>query len=450
MHKLLTVFLLFTSLSLLAEEPARDDFAGGFTVNTDDSAAIYRVPIPEKIYQTVTRNDLGDIRVFNASNEIVPHAIRKQKISRKLNTVKTELPFFPLLGEVQQQDITLGDDGSIQKIIFKDGNIEKIIFNVKDFPVENGDINQYLVDLGAIRQQVDALEFEMTDASATYIRHATIEVSQDLNSWSPLVTNAALSKLDYGGHTSSKARYLRFSWREPADGIQIKTIRATLLQSVTTSAQKTWTTVTGQRDAKDRSIYDFDSGGVYPIEQVEIILPDPNTLIQATLKSRNDEKANWSRRTGGLFYNLNIKNTDIVRGPVNIAQTKDRYWRLLVKTEDGIGSKMPQLRFAWYPNEIYFLARGQGPFTIAYGNANVEAPGQPIDALMRALSGKQQDELVKTAMAGKEIALKGEAALQPDMNIPWQRILLWGVLVIGVLIIASMAIRLFRQMPGQQ
>jgi len=197
---------------------------------------------------------------------------------------------------------------------------------------------------------------------------------------------------------------------------------------------------------KGRKIYDFDTGGVFPIEQVNILLPEDNSLIEATLKSRKNGKDDWRVRDTGLFYHLNMKDTHLERGPVTIGHTTDRYWRLEVKNEDGMGSTPPQMKFAWEADELYFLARGKGPFTLAYGNADAEAPGKPVDALMRALSDDQQSELITAAALGRPIALKGEDALKTGMKIHWQRILLWSVLVIGVLVIATITLRLFKQM----
>jgi len=179
---------------------------------------------------------------------------------------------------------------------------------------------------------------------------------------------------------------------------------------------------------------------------VNIVLSEENSLIEGTLKSRNDDKGAWHVHETGLFYHLSMKGTHLDRGPVPVRPTTDRYWRLEVKNEDGLGSVPLQMSFAWVPNEIYFLARGQGPYILAYGNADAETPGKPVDALMHALSDDQQSGLLTTATLGESIALKGKDALRPGLKIHWQRILLWSVLVIGVLIIAVITLRLSKQM----
>lgn len=448
MKKLLTSLLLLP-LTVLAAEPALEDFAGGFEISTDGSTAIYRVPIPAEVYDTVTRADLGDVRIFNQDKQPIPFAIRRPDDRKTASTAWIEVPLFPLSGESgtsdhDKLDITVRADGAIVEI--RSGGAA---------PVPEGAVRRYLMDLSGVQSNVDALEFTVISGEANYLKRAQLEASDDLNYWSPLVQNATLSSLQYAGHdlvknridlTGIKPKYLRFTWQDEIRQIRIEGVRA-VLNTVSMRRERTWSTVTGVRTEEEgRPVYSFDTGGVFPVEQVNVILPEDNTLIEGTLKSRNNEKVDWRIRESGLFYHLAMKGTHLDRGAFTVQPTTDRYWRLEVKNEDGLGSVPLQMSYAWVPNEIYFLARGRGPFILAYGNADAAAPGKPVDALMHALSDDQQSELITTAALGKPVELRGKDALKPGMKIPWQRILLWSVLVIGVLVIAIITLRLVKQM----
>lgn len=65
----ISCLLFFTSMAVaaiaIADEPGIEQFAKGYELKTDGSAAIYKLNLPESIYQTTVRKDLGDIRVFN-------------------------------------------------------------------------------------------------------------------------------------------------------------------------------------------------------------------------------------------------------------------------------------------------------------------------------------------------------------------------------------------------
>ncbi|HSR61784.1 MAG TPA: DUF3999 domain-containing protein [Gammaproteobacteria bacterium] len=425
-----------------------EEFAYGFIIDTDGSAAIYKVALPEKIYRTVTRDDLGDIRVFNNSGRHVPHAIRRQETRQTEESIRVKLPFFPLHGDLDSESIRIGEDGTIQQIK-PEGN---------GFVTESANIASYLIDLSKLDKTVDELEIDLVGKEGGYIKRAHLESSNDLQKWQTVTANAVLSDLDYGDHTltkniielpNRKFQYLRFTWWDQGHGLQIKSVKA-LLKTINTQKEHHRGIVEGVQSKKDDKIYEFNTGGVFPIEQVDIILPEDNTLIEGTLKSRDNPEAEWRTHYSGVFYSLNMRGSKVDSGGTSVKRTTDRYWQLETKTDGGIGPEPPKLEFAWLSNDLYFLARGQGPFTLAYGNAAAEAPGRPIDALMRVLSDNQQASLIEAATLGEAVTLKGEEALVPRRVIPSERILLWAVLVIGVIVIIVMVVRLFRQMntPG--
>jgi hypothetical protein len=408
--------------------------------------------LPATVYQNVARDDLGDIRIFNSKKQRIPHAIRRQETRATEQVTRLDLPFFPLQGE---SDPSSGDDLNIN--VAENGRIINIQYKSSDTQTGQG-IERYIIDLSGVQQNIDELEFELSGNEEGYLKRLSLEASNDLNDWHTVVQNATLSELDYANHTLKKNtidldngryKYLRFIWNDDPNGLRINSIRA-MLNSITRERQKTWTTINGIRSEKDKHIIEFDTGGAFPIEEINILLPEDNTLIEAILRSHHDDEARWRTHYTGLLYKLNMKGTRLEQGPAHIRATTDRYWQLEIKDEDSIGARLPQFTFAWEPNELYFLARGDGPYTLAFGNAATGPPGKPVDAFMHVLSEDQQSEFIQLATLGNRISLKGAAALQADREIPWQRILLWSILIFGVLIVATMAFRLFRQInrPG--
>jgi hypothetical protein len=450
MKSILYPFLFFVANTVTAaDEPILADFATGYQLITNADAAIYRLLLPENVYKTAVRSDLGDIRVFNQDNQRVPHAIRRTEMKQTGDAIRINLPFFP----VHSEDNKINKNENIDFTINEDGTIIQIKTIGNELVAENAEIDSYVIDLSDIRQNVDELEFGLTGKEGGYIERASLQYSNDLNNWSTLVSNITLTELDYGNHVlrnnkiklpNKKVKYLKFSWRDHNNRIQIRSIHATL-NSVRTERERQWSVVTGKPSEEEKQIYDFDTGGLFPVDRVNIVLPEDNTLIEAVLRSRKDKETDWRLRHTGLFYNLNVKGNYLERGPISLSLTTDRFWQLEVKTEDGLGQESPRLKFAWAPDDIYFLARGQGPFKLAFGNSQADVPGRPINVLMNVLGEDQESDFIGEAILGDELMLMGEDALQSKLVIPWQRILLWGVLVTGVLIIGVMAIRLFKQ-----
>ena len=53
-----------------------NDFAYGIRVDVPADAAVAATSLPRQVYESATRKDLGDMRVFNGAGEPVPHMIR--------------------------------------------------------------------------------------------------------------------------------------------------------------------------------------------------------------------------------------------------------------------------------------------------------------------------------------------------------------------------------------
>jgi len=445
----------FTSMVVaemaIADEPELEQFAKAYELKTDGSAAIYKLNLPQSIYQTSVRNDLGDIRVFNKDKKRVPHAIRRPETNQEKEIIHLDLAFFPLHGTDNSRD---NAGTSLEFKVADDGTIIKIHSNENFSLADNADIRRYIIDTSGVKQSIDELEFELTRVESGFIKRAKLQYSDNLNNWYTLVDNFSIADLDYGSYKlhknkltlpKKKFRYLRFVWKEKPDGMQIKNISARI-NTVWTSHHRQRLAISGHLVDSEKQIYEFDLGGRFPLDRINIILPEENSLIEAEINSRNNEKSEWRRHYTGLIYNLQVKENSIESGEINIRPTTDQFWQLEVKTQDGLGDELPTLEFAWAPSELYFLARGQGPFTLAYGNGQIDPPGKPIDVLMNVLTEDQEKNLVAEAELGAEVNLMGDDALKSELVIPWRRILLWAVLIFGVLILGIMVFRLYKQM----
>jgi len=87
-YYLFFILIFVACVQAADEEPSINDYANGIELLTDEQAAIYKLLLPKQVYKSVTRSDLGDLRIFNQANEPVPHIIRQQKITGKPVTVR--------------------------------------------------------------------------------------------------------------------------------------------------------------------------------------------------------------------------------------------------------------------------------------------------------------------------------------------------------------------------
>jgi len=78
--------------------PTPQDFAYAVPLLFEGQDALYQATVPLGVYQHTVRGDLGDLRVFNAQDEVVPHMLQQPERSSTSQPVLNKLAFFPLQG----------------------------------------------------------------------------------------------------------------------------------------------------------------------------------------------------------------------------------------------------------------------------------------------------------------------------------------------------------------
>ena len=105
----------------------------------------------------------------------------------------------------------------------------------------------------------------------------------------------------------------------------------------------------------------------------------------------------------------------------------------------------PQVELIYPRYEVVFLGDGNPPYTLAWGNYE-SGPG---NGNLQGLLQMPLDEARQRSTAvtpGPRQEAGGERRLAPEAELPWQKWLLWALLVFAALITGSMAIRLYREM----
>jgi hypothetical protein len=183
--------------------------------------------------------------------------------------------------------------------------------------------------------------------------------------------------------------------------------------------------------------YRFDLGAHLPIESVNLALPEINTVVNMELWSRRNPQDPWHAVVRRQFYRVDTVDGELRNQAIDVATDSDRYWLARAAGPGGAASAKPlRLQAAWTPSDVLFLARGAGPFTLAYGSAVAPAAETDLSAVSAALA-------VMPASLGEPQALGGEARLAPPAApFPWRRVLLWAALGASVCLLAWMAYRL--------
>jgi hypothetical protein len=452
--KSLLALLLAPVLCLAAEQP--QDFAFGVPVQVDGREALYEIQLPASVYQGITRPDLGDMRVFNADGEPVPFALEPRPPQRAEKPQPIAVRYFPLYGE-QTSDL----DGLRLKVEKSGAGTVVSVKSESGEPQAKRRLLAYLVDVSALKQPYEALELDWRQDSASYATNLRVEASDDLKSWTTVVSQAPLVRVEHDGQRLEQrtvefqprsAKYLRLSWPAfaKADGAgRAEPLELTRVMvrtgDIALEPERAWKETLPETGEKPGE-YLYDLGGQFPVERIRFALPQENTIARVELLSRPDPRRDWQPATSGVIYRLTQQGHEVSSPDLAVATNTDRYWLLRVdQTGGGLGSGVPRLSAGWVPQKLVFAARGKEPFQIAYGSSKVQPAAYPIETVVPGWHSDQRPKLPQAGLLPEHL-LGGAAALHRPFNYRiWG---LWGALALGVVLLAWMAWRLSKQMQS--
>jgi len=438
----LMVGLCFGSSMVQALPLLPHDFAFGLPVITTQEAAAYRFSLPLTVYQDSVREDLGDIRLFNAGGVAVPFSLRRPAVQAPIHKAAIALPVFPLHEGsrvvIDGIHVTIDSPRSAINLQTQNGSTGDLL------------VNQYILDGRALDSTLSALRMSWPAAASDYSGRVSVEVSDDLGSWRTIVAAAPIANLRANGQmlienrialAPTAAKYWRIKWLGAPPAFEISSVVAEPTESVAAPARATLE-VGGKPDPANSNDYLFDLGAHAPVSRVNVLLPEVNTTAGVELSSRRMAKDPWRIVARAGFYRLKTADAEQQNAPLEVRVDNDRYWR--ARITDGAGPPRATLRLhvEWIPNEVTFLAQGQGPFLLAYGNATAIGAEADLSQIPATLQ-------IAPAVVGPRQVLGGSTRLVGNPPaFPRMRAVLWGVLLSAVILLAWMAYHLANE-PGR-
>jgi hypothetical protein len=467
MTRLIPWWLLFAAVvaaDAAAERP--DEFAYGTRLEADGREALYEVALPAMVYRGVAQPDLRDVRVFNGSGEVVPHAWRARRAERTEATPPVALTLFPLKAEPG-----VAVDGlAISVRRSAGGTTINVTSSGAGGAAEKRTVG-YLVDLTGFERTLRAIELDWTPAADGFAGKLRVDGSDDLGVWRALVAAAPLVNLEVAGQRLQqkrielplqKVKYLRLSWVPQGDRAPLPDLTSASGELVEKSieAPREWASVEAGKGEKPGE-YAFDARGHFPVDRIRLHLPEANTVAQVELLARSRSDQPWRQVTRGVAYRLRRGEAEVTGPDLAVGVATDRYWLLRVDQRGGgLGAGAPKLEIGWVPHRVVFAARGSPPFQLAYGRRDAKPAAYAIESLIpgyredraentgarirAATAGTQQTVNVQSAQALAQTELGGEARRHEAID--WKRWSLWAALVLGVLILGVMAWRLVKQL----
>lgn len=443
------------AMPAFAAAPLKQDFAYGIPLQVETGATHYELLLPDAVYRDIQRDDLGDLRVFNAAGEVVQHQFCPIESMLKTVVRRETLKVFPLPPGVPPRQalgaqLSVKTDKGTQITVIDSGAANRYS---TELPPSAPMVQSFVLDVREIAFPLQGLQLGWAVEDGRAEVALRIEASDDLDQWRDVVTRTTVLRSEAEGQTLERSlvplpvqRY-KFLRVRPLDSdvlLKLNSVQAEVLQGSSRDEPVAW--FDAQPDPlppKAANTWYFSSKHRAPVQQLRVQLPDDNMAVQLSVSSRADASGDWRPRGQGESYVLLEGGQRHLSAPIGLSASHDRLWRLqLMAGAESLGTREPGLSLGYVPTRLRFLAQGSGPYLLAYGSARV-GPSPQMGCARSPVSGTEPPA---PALAGSVESLGGGQAPALLESLSPRLIVLWGALGIGVVLIVVMALNLLRRL----
>ncbi|GHV95301.1 hypothetical protein AGMMS50293_16210 [Spirochaetia bacterium] len=414
--------LVDTPLSAQEPLPKSDDFAGELSLGgTGDS--LLKIEIPEVVYRSLERPDRGDMRVFDAGGNMVPFTVRPVPGSLEVPPPQ-EIPFFLWREEGRRlpggTDIEIDTEGTVLRI-------KNQRATVSAQPI-------YLLDLSGLGYSPAELNLEMKEEH--FFNAAVILFSsKDLNNWKEFDKRQIIAW--YGESGASRTivelpgdnpRYLLLRF----DRGELKPARIFAVFSETELPPPLRETTIPGKISDDRRAIEYNTGGFFPLVSIGF-RPGETDSLDVQIKNKLYAADEWNPVARATLYRLGSGSGEFIYNKAMQTKSAAPFWRIEAQGESVFSSDV-ECTIHWTAQELVFLGRGAGPWIVAFGNPDWAASG---GLKLEEYPPGAQAEITEARLLGEGRYRQKHEAPRPDRD--WGQWLLWGILILAVLILLTLA-----------
>lgn len=436
--------LLLASSSMWAFADSASDYALQLGIIAPANAPLLRLPLNADVYRALRRQDLGDLRVFNAAGEALPAARLSADQRPHTLTVRSALTPLPAIAATKTGNgstrISLDQGHGDMQVRIDVGGTAR--------PAAAPTTSRFLVDTRAFgRRPVHAIELPLATATL-FEGRLLIETSADLADWRILAASETILAVGNGdgrlartriaikGHN---ARYLRLTWlsQPPA---AMPTEVDLIHRQQPNAPDRQWLKLNGTVSGKH---VDYLAPGLFPVDRLRLLpAQGGNDVVAAQVASRPGVSARWQHRIRTVGFRLQEGHSVRESAAATFPLTRDPLWRVSPDRPETVGAASTLL-LGWLPDEIVFVARGPGPYVLAVGHPD-RAPAWLAPHTI--VPGYRST--AEAAMAVASLAPSGRIveAIERPINVwqPGEHWWLWAALGLGVAVLGWMARSVWR------
>lgn len=442
--------------------------AGELPLQLKGEGPYHTLRVPLDVRAQASSAGLDDLRVLNAAGVAVPHAWVDDDPAGVVQARRQAVPLFKAPPPVPA---------------------------ASGAPVQRGG---WVVDLRAVAGLPQELQLDVAPGTNGVFPFA-LEASTDLQQWRTLAADAQLVALQHQGlrlaHTSFELAgagggYLRLQPLPGGPELPVTAARvASVAQQAAVLPDWQWSAALAPSRCEPTHC-DYLLPRHLPLQRVEFLLAEPNTLARVQLLAQPDDApvpaTSRLRHHHPVLAHLKALRHKTAASSPRLAE--DRFWpqgsgtvyaldlqgralrstvlelpgglhrTLRVQPTGGmvqLGPQPPQIRVAGRAQHLVFLARGEGPYRLAWAQTSppVELP------LAQLMPGRQPgDPLPESTavVAPKTLAVPAAPAPSattlpsPDAGPMQLKLWLWGALLAALALMGFMARSLLKPNPSGQ
>lgn len=458
----MNALILAAALAAATPGDSPREYSHVIQLTVSGKPGVVQLQLPRDVYLNARSPSLNDLRIFDAQGMPQPFALRQPAAAAGGSPRMLPVRVFPLMAEradtpLAGLEVSTAADGRVLSVRLPgpagaaaQRPRERLAAMVLDLRQEGA----------AEPPLVDALHFTLPANRSTYVGQVVLETSGDLRRWHTVsvaelgwLANAneetlANDKLEF---PARPMRYARLSWRS-GEPVQFAAIQAQSPARDPAPVPSESLLLLPQPGREARDLQYTRPAGIAP-QRVGLQIDGGNVVLPVTLGSyrqqRRSGRHGFDPAVRATFFRLEQDGKPRESGDIAVPQWLGE--RLVLRFDQPPAVK-PALRIGWTPATLVFVAGGTPPYTLAVGRDKAAAAARDIAdvapgftpaelrSLPRATAGPAQAQADVLAAAARQASADTSAAQRRLM-------VLWGVLVLGVALVAGMVWRLLRQAP---
>lgn len=376
-----------------------EDFAYG-TELTSAETEFRRFILTTTMIQDIQRRDLGDLRVYDEDNELMPILIRK-----KDSFIKN-----------RQQKLSFSPQANA------------------------GKTTSYILDRASSKLWLNSLQLQWKPSTGLNVWTVRVEHSSDQHKWEILKDSQMVSDFKFGDKklkqnvidiNNRTQRYIKLTF---LDAKRLPVLKSVVAHTSTAQpSNMAWVSV-GQLQSKagmPGSYFFKVSKGVSP-NLVSLGFKKLNTLLSGSLYTVTNIDGKLKQKISSNNFNaykVTMNNKVVNSKPVDLSQWQASEWLI---TADAVSNlkedDLPEVMVAYPQYEVIFAADGDEPYTVVWGNRTATPVANDIITRIRA-SGKKRKDVAMVA-PGYVLDSAGLAELVASRSSPWWLYLFALILVV--------------------